>query len=180
MALSECVYYVAATLDGFIAGANGEIDWLVNDFAPEEAGYDAFFASVSGIIMGRKTYDAIRRHAQWPYQDRPTLVASRRAVTDAPRGVFAFSGTPAAMLAALRAHGARGRVWLEGGGGIAGQFLTVGLIDVLEVAIVPVLLGHGIPLFGGEAYPRFALEWARPLPSGMVHARYRLAASVDA
>lgn len=171
---AACVYYVAATLDGFIAGPNHEIDWLVNDYPAEEAGYDDFFARVTGIVMGRTTYDVIRRHPEWPYGKRPTLVATRRQLGDAPEGVFAFAGEPAAMLAALRARGAGGRIWLEGGGNLAGQFLAAGLIDEIELGIIPVLLGKGIPLFGGVDCPRLDLQWAKPLGSGIIHALYRL------
>lgn len=171
---ASCVYYVAATLDGIIAGPNDEIDWLVDDFPPEEAGFTEFFAGVSGIVMGRKTYDMVRRHSEWPYETRPTLVATRRPLGNAPEGVFAFSGEPAAMLEALRDRGARCLIWLEGGGDVAGQFLAAGLVDRLELAIIPVLLGSGIRLFGGVPCPKLQLERATPLPSGMVFAQYRL------
>jgi len=172
---ADCVYYVAATLDGFIAGPNDELDWLTDNFSPEEADYAAFFARVSGIVMGRKTYEIARSlSAEWPYETRPTLVATRRRLSDAPEGAFAFSGKPGAMHEALRGRGAHGLIWLEGGGDLAGQFLAAGLVDRLDLAIIPVLLGSGIRLFGGVPCPRLRLERATPLPSGMVFAQYRL------
>src|SRR5690606_34384538 len=101
---------------------------------------------------------------------------TRRPIADAPPSVFAMQGSPSELLEALHERGGRNRAWLVGGGDLAGQFLKAGLIDTLEIGIVPVLLGHGIPLFGGEPRPRLELQWAKGLPSGIVHALYDLRA----
>jgi dihydrofolate reductase len=167
------VYYVAVSLDGFIAGANDDISWL-DPYPATDIGYDEFIAAIDGLVMGRRTYEIVRRLGEWPYGSRPTAVASRRPLADAPEGVFAVHGTPAEMLAALETRGAGQHIWLEGGGDLAGQFLRDGLIDTLELGIIPVLLGHGVPLFGGAAVPKLKLQWAKPLPNGIIHANYRI------
>jgi dihydrofolate reductase len=88
-----------------------------------------------------------------------------------------MEGSPAELLAALHKRGGRNRVWLVGGGDLAGQFLRAGLIDTLEIGIIPVLLGRGVPLFGGEPGPLLHLQWAKSLTSGIVHSLYNLRAA---
>lgn len=170
---SDIVYYVAVSLDGFIAGANDDISWL-DPYPATDVGYDEFIAGIDGLIMGRRTYEIVRRFGDWPHGSRPTAVASRRPLSNAPEAVFAVHGKPAEILAALRERGAKGRIWLEGGGDLAGQFLEAGLIDTLELGIIPVLLGRGVPLFGGVPVPHLDLQWAKTLPNGIIHAQYRL------
>jgi dihydrofolate reductase len=169
----DCVYYVAVSLDGFIAGANDDISWL-DPYPATDVGYDEFIAGIDGLVMGRRTYEIVRRLGDWPYGPRPTAVATRRPLPDAPGGVFAIDGTPAEMLAALRERGAKGRIWLEGGGDLAGQFLNAGLIETLELGIIPVLLGKGVALFAGAPTPRLELQWAKALKNGIIHAQYHL------
>jgi dihydrofolate reductase len=169
----ECVYYVASSLDGFIAGENDDISWL-DRYPATDANYDAFFASIDGLIMGRRTYRVIQRHPSWPYGSKPTVIATRRPIADAPPSVFAMEGSPSELLAALHERGGRTRAWLVGGGNLAGQFLKAGLLDTLELGIIPVLLGRGAPLFGATPLPRLELQWAKGLPSGIVHALYDL------
>ncbi len=169
----DIVYYVAVSLDGFIAGANDDISWL-DPYPATDVNYDEFIAGIDGLVMGHRTYEIVRRLGDWPHGSRPTAVASRRPLANAPDGVFAIHGTPENMLAALRERGAEGRIWLEGGGDLAGQFLKAGLIDTLELGIIPVLLGRGVPLFGGAAMPKLDLQWAKALPSGIIHALYHL------
>jgi dihydrofolate reductase len=170
---NECVYYVAVSLDGFIAGENDDISWL-DPYPATDVGYDEFIAGVGGLVMGRRTYEIVRRMGDWPYGRRPTAVATRRALADAPEGVFAMDGTPAELLSALRDHRAKGRIWLEGGGDLSGQFLEAGLIDALELGIIPVLLGKGVALFGGVPLRHLELQWAKGLKHGIIHARYTL------
>jgi dihydrofolate reductase len=171
---TTCVYYAAVSLDGFIAGPDDDISWL-DPYPAEDVGYAGFIAGISGLVMGRRTYEIVMRLGDWPHGDRPTAVATRRPLDGAPPAVFAVAGTPREMLAALRARGADGRIWLEGGGDLAGQFLADGAIDEIELGVIPVLLGRGIPLFGGVARPHLALQWAKALPSGIVHVLYRTA-----
>ncbi len=166
-----CVYYVATSLDGFIAGENDDISWL-DPYPATEVGYDQFIAGIDGLVMGRRTYEIARSFGEWPHASRPTAVATHRQLADPPPGVFAVDGPPQTMLDAVRTRGAEGRVWLEGGADLAGQFLAAGLIDELELGIIPVLLGRGVPLFGGTPCPRLDLKWAKALPNGIVHALY--------
>jgi len=173
--MSDVIYMFAMSLDGFIARADGSFDWLDNFPADADFDFDTFLASLSGIVMGRATYDVVRRHEEWPYAKFPTVVATRRPVADLPAGVEAVSGDPQALLDNLRGRGAKGRIWMFGGGDLARQFMQAGLLDTVEVGTIPIILGSGITAFGGAQPDRWLdLEFAKPLKNGAVHCRYRV------
>ncbi|MDP3415845.1 dihydrofolate reductase family protein [Falsiroseomonas sp.] len=145
MTLFHC--HIATSLDGMIARPDGGVDWLVEGAPPPEAfGFDAFYDQVALILMGRGTYEAARRMGDWPYAGKPALVVTSRPLDDAPPGVETRPGDLPALVAELRQRGL-GLVWVEGGGQLLRGLLGIGALDRLEMAVVPVILGAGIPLF---------------------------------
>jgi dihydrofolate reductase len=95
--------------------------------------------------MGRKSYEAARRLGDWPYPGKLTVVTTR-PLDEAPLGVEARSGDMAAIAAELESRGYR-RVWVFGGGQIVRAVIAIGKLDLLEMAMIPVILGDGVPLF---------------------------------
>lgn len=173
--MSDVIYMFAMSLDGFIARPDGSFDWLDDYPADAEFDFDDFLASLSGIVMARATYDVVRRHQEWPYAKFPTVVATHRPVADLPAGVEAVAGDPQALLDNLRARGANGRIWMFGGGDLARQFMAAGLLDTIEIGTIPIILGSGIPAFGGAQPDRWLdLDFAKALKNGAVHSRYRV------
>jgi dihydrofolate reductase len=169
----DVIYMFAMSLDGFIARPDGSVDWLDKFPANDDFDFAAFESSVTGIVMGRGSYEAARRHPDWHYGRWPVLVATRRPIDDVPARVEAFEGAPAEQIARLRTIGATGRIWMFGGGDLVRQYLDAGMLDTVEIGIIPVVLGHGIPAFGGAQPDRWLdLEFARPLKNGAIHARY--------
>ncbi|MBL8580975.1 MAG: dihydrofolate reductase [Rhizobiaceae bacterium] len=169
----EVIYMFAMSLDGFIARPNGSFDWLENYPANADFDFDAFLASVTGIVMGRGSYDAARRLEEWAYGRYPCVVATSRPVENLPAGTVAMAAEPAELLADLRARGADGRIWLFGGGDLVPQFIEAGVLDTIEIGIIPVILGNGISAFGGAQPDRWLdLDFAKPLANGAIHARY--------
>jgi dihydrofolate reductase len=138
--------FIATSLDGFIARANGGIDWLPAD--AEEHGYEAFIASVDALVIGRKTYETVLAFDTWPYGEKQVFVLSTGTPAPAPPGAVVehMSGDPEEIVSRLTARGVR-HVYVDGGITIQ-RFLQAGLIQRLIITRIPVLIGTGIPLFG--------------------------------
>jgi dihydrofolate reductase len=164
--------FIATSLDGFIARANGALDWLPPE-GGEEHGYDAFIATVDALVIGRKTYETVLSFDTWPYGEKPVFVLSTRSLAPAPPGavVERLSGAPAEIVAQLAARGV-GHVYVDGGITIQG-FLQAGLIQRLIITRVPVLLGAGIPLFGPLTHDIILRHvGTRQYASGLVQSEY--------
>jgi dihydrofolate reductase len=145
--------FIATSLDGYIARADGRIDWLLQAQAGipagEDCGYQAFMDTVDVLVMGRKTYEQALAFDPWPYAGKRVVVLSRRgvAVPASLQGeVTVTAEAPATLHARLAAEGAR-RLYVDGGETIR-AFLQAGVIDDLILTTIPVLLGSGRPLFG--------------------------------
>lgn len=146
--MPRLIYYVASSLDGYIADENGSVDWLPQPEAGEDFGYGDFYASVDSLLMGRRTYDQVRSFGEWPYAFKPVRVLTRRPIEDAPDQVDAVAGAAPDLVAALGEEGFES-VWLVGGAELAEMFREEGLIDEWIVTLIPRTIGGGVPLFGG-------------------------------
>lgn len=163
--------FIAASLDGFIARADGAIDWLsLHALDQEPNGYGEFIATVDAIVVGRGTYDTVLGLGGWVYGDKRVVVLTHGA--RAPQhGEEFHAGDPASLLPRLA--GCR-RVYVDGGNVIS-QFFAADLIDDVTVGILPIVLGGGIRLFpGGEGEHRLVLERHHVYRSGMVQLAYRV------
>jgi dihydrofolate reductase len=144
-------YAVAASLDGFIAGPGGEADWIIAD---PEIDFRALFAQFDTALVGRQTFAGMARGKKKPgaLPGLKTFVFSRTLrQRDYPK-VTVVAEDAAATVAALRAESGKD-IWLFGGGALFRSLLDAGQVDAVEVAVIPVLLGEGIPLLppGGQA-----------------------------
>lgn len=167
------VAYIAASLDGFIAAADGSVGWL-EAFQATDYGYADFFAGIGTLVMGRATYDQVLGFGPWPYAGKPCLVLSRRGIAHPPPGVEAWTSDLEALAAHLVAL--ERRVWVVGGGRLIAGLLAHGAITELDLFIMPVLLGRGIPLFAGGHPPaqKLQLRETRNWPNGVVRLRYAI------
>lgn len=171
--------FIATSLDGFIARADGDIGWLLaRDDPTADHGYSAFIANKDLIVMGRGSYEKALTFDAWPY-DLPVLVLSEQLanaqVPEALKGKLRFSSrTPKDTMEELARQGVH-RVYVDGGR-LVQSFLRDGLIADLVITSVPVLIGSGRPLFG--ALPQdvdLKLISSRSFPSGLVQSSYQLA-----
>ena len=164
--------FLGCSLDGYIAGPNGELDWLTGF---DSTGYDEFFASVDALAMGRATFDVMQEIGPDFYQGVPVHVLS----TTLPPGPSADMGRSHVVvhpsIPALRAaldEAGLGRVYVDGGKTVQ-AFLAAGQLCDLTITRVPVLLGHGIPLFGPlPALVRAQLVSSRSTDDGAVQSVY--------
>lgn len=163
-------YQVAVSLDGFIAGPGGEYDWIVMDPAID---FGALFREFSTAVMGRKTFDMMA--AQGGDGAMPGLevvVFSRTLPPADKKGVRITNEDPKKVVTALKAKPGRD-IWLFGGGELFRSLLNAGLVDTVEVAVMPVLLGEGIPLLPAGGSTKLVLVDQKTLPaSGIVVLAY--------
>jgi dihydrofolate reductase len=170
--------FLAMSLDGFIAGEGDDLSWLPDPpyedmGSPEALTYEQFIADVGALLMGRGTYDVVRGFdVEWPWGERPVLVASRRALdAEAPPTVRRVEG-PIEELVAEARRAASGRDVYVDGGILVRQAVAAGLVDEMTIGIAPVALGSGHPLFAGlEERSRWTITEVHRSLGGMVQLR---------
>jgi len=164
---------VASSLDGYIATADGGIEWLTPfEGTGEDYGYADFYASVQAVVMGRQTFAQVEGFEKWPFEGKPVVVFTHHPLRSRFPETTATSESPAAVLTELEGRGLQ-RVWLVGGGELAGSFRRDSLINEYLVTVIPVLLGAGVPLFAPPGLQeQLALTECRSFPNGAVQLRY--------
>lgn len=172
--MPRIVYYAAMSADGFIADSDGGVGWL-DPFDSPEYGYEEFFAGVGAVVLGRRTYEQALSFGPWPYGKRPGVVVSSRTLGGLPPGVkcVAADGLPDAVQSLRSAVG--NDVWIVGGGQTARACLEAGLLEELEIYVIPRLLGRGVPLLGlGPLVTDLRLVETKPFGNGVVCLRWRV------
>ncbi|WP_421830401.1 dihydrofolate reductase family protein [Larkinella sp.] len=141
--MRKVILYIATSLDSYIAGPNGEIDWL---FTEGEFGYDAFMETVDTTLMGNETYKLIDTFPDFPYKLQTNYVFTRHPnAPEAPYVQFVTDDV-VAFVQDLKQQAGKD-IFLVGGGQINALLLEAGLIDELQVFVHPIILGKGIPMF---------------------------------
>lgn len=171
--------YIAASMDGFIAGEDDGLEFLnVVAADGEDYGYARFMASVDTVVLGRRTYDVMTRFPQWPLTGKHVVVLTHRAISPS-HGETAHQGALGPLFAALAAQGRR-RVYLDGGRTLTAA-LAQDVLQDLTVSIIPVTLGAGIPLFAG-GFPRrdWRLTAHHAYASGLVQLTWERARTATA
>jgi dihydrofolate reductase len=148
-------YAVAMSLDGFIAGPNGEADWIIMD--PEGASeWEAFYSQFDTIIMGRRSFEAAKTAGGGGSMPGMNVYVVSRTLRQEDHPGVTIVDDPARLIADLRSKPGKD-VWLWGGGSLFRSFVELGLVDTVEVGVMPVLLGEGVPLLSPPA-KRVALK----------------------
>lgn len=149
-------FSAAMSLDGYIAGSGGAIDWITMD---PELDFGALFARFDAVLVGRKSWEAAQAMGGVGSKGMECIVVSR--TLDAARAKKArVSADPAAAVSELRAKAGKD-IWLFGGGELLASCLALGLVDEIQVAVLPVLLGDVVPLLPRGVAPRTALRVLR-------------------
>jgi dihydrofolate reductase len=165
--------HIAMSLDGKIARSDGSFDWLM-PYPPQEFGIDAFHAEIDAVVMGRDTYEVERGMAAWPHT-KPVFVVTSRPIEAPPPLVEVRSDGLPAVADELGGRGYR-KIGVEGGGRFIRGLIAIGRLDVLEMAIIPLVLGDGIPLFP-PGTPELPLRMVKcePRSGGALHVVYEKA-----
>jgi dihydrofolate reductase len=164
-------YVVAMSLDGYIAGPNGEADWIIMD---PEIDFRALFEQFDTFLLGRRTFEAIGGERSRGQAGVQTIVFSRTLRQLDYPNVTIVSENPEDVLADLRAKPGKD-IWLFGGGSLFRSLLEARLVDAVEVAVMPVLLGKGIAVLPPKpSSERFELKLAssRMFETGIVSLEY--------
>ncbi|TFG50246.1 MAG: dihydrofolate reductase [Anaerolineales bacterium] len=168
--------YIAQSLDGYIAGKNGELDWLDNLPNPENSdfGFSAFMNEIDAVVMGRNTFETVMEFDGWLYT-KPVFVISS-SLAELPQEYTGKAKildlVPREIIDQLHKEGFD-NLYIDGGALIQ-SFLAENLIDELIITTIPVLLGEGIPLFGElEKRINFKLHKSEVLSSYLVKNHYR-------
>lgn len=161
-------YQVACSLDGFIAGPDDDFDWIT----PEPSfDFDELFAQFDILLMGRRTYEIVRAAGE-SFRGKQVVVASTTLRSEDHAGVEVVGGGLEARIRELRAQSGRD-IWLYGGGSLFSQLLDWDLVDTVEPALIPILLGDGVPLLSPPPVRRrLTLVGHRAYPSGIVVLEY--------
>src|SRR5437764_10443540 len=124
----EVVYYVASSLDGYIATADGGVDWLNRFHIPgEDHGAAELEASVDALLLGSHTYEFALKLGRWPSPNTPSWVFTRRDLRVLHPSISLTSQSPSEVIELLASRGVR-RAWLMGGGKLAASFHAAQLI----------------------------------------------------
>jgi dihydrofolate reductase len=171
-------YFVAASLDGFIATAKDDLTWLLefDGFEGGKESYESFMDGVGCIVMGGGTFTWLMEHepGNWPYSGTPCYIFTHHEFTAPPGADVTFVRGPVdEFIPDFMADAGSKNVWVVGGGNLAAQFAAAGRLDDIILSVIPVVLGDGKRLLPVEGpTPPLELTASRTLGSGIVELRY--------
>jgi dihydrofolate reductase len=177
--MTRTQYYVAASIDGYIADANGRLDWLFQFDSAEGVAehYKAFIDGIGALAMGAATYEFVLAHGgkSWPYKGLPTWVFTHRELPTFPEADIRFTQEDVGAVHEQMVRAAGGKnIWLVGGGNLVAQFAQRGLLNELLLGVAPVVLGGGAPLLPASITTPLELKGITRFGRGMVELRYEL------
>ena len=171
----EIIYYVACSLDNYIATLDGGVDWL-SPFEKdnEDYGYSEFYQSIDAILMGRKTYQKVLESGKWPYIEKPCWVFSNKLQSVTTPNTVVTSDDPLQLVKNLSGEDKK-RLWLVGGAQLAAAFRDQGLITQYIISIIPVLIGRGIPMMqASERHEKLELKYIKRFDNGLIQLFFKV------
>ena len=164
-------YVVASSLDGYIAGPNGEFDLIIMD---PEIDFGEIFSQFDTLLIGRLTYEGMAKSGNGAMPGMTVFVFSRTLKPGDHPEITIVSEKPEETISALRAKPGKD-IWLFGGGSLFRSLAEAGVVDTVEVAVIPILLGGGIPLLPSPAKRiGLSLKAHKVYESGIVSLEYTI------
>lgn len=173
MSDSDVVASLAVSLDGYIAQADGGVEFL-DKYPLEDFDFDSWVERIGALIMGSTTY-VKTLELGWIWGDRPTLVLTTRTDLPVPEGAnVTFEATPTAEAVRSFSANTPKRLWVFGGGKVITDALNGGAVDTLDITVMPEALGSGIPLFTDAWAGRMKLVESVPFGNGAIRLVYEI------
>jgi dihydrofolate reductase len=170
------IVHIGTSADGYIAGPNGDLEWLTSRPAPAGFyGMNAFMRSIDTKLLGRKTYEiSLRMGAKFDSKSRTIVFSHHASPVDAPSGVEFVNGAIGPFVSRLRKHPGKD-IWLMGGGELIASFLDEHAVDQFVISVVPVFIGDGIPLIARRhRHVPLDLQSVERFEDGVVQLHYRV------
>jgi len=168
--MRDIILYIATSLDGYIARLDESVEWL---FMDGDYGYEAFYASIDTVLLGRKTYAQILGFGDYPYPDKQNYVFTRSSDLPQAEGVEFVAADLASFVRDLKTQPGR-NIWLVGGAEIVAELMKHDLVDEFVISVHPIVLGDGIPLFlTGLETVELEFVSVKTYESGLVQLTYR-------
>src|SRR5687767_3411247 len=164
-------YHVAVSLDGFIAGPKGEFDWIIIDPIFD---FEAYFKQFDTFLLGRRTFEMTRQAGAPGMPDGTQTIVFSRTLRQSDYPDVVITSEVTGTISELKKKPGKD-IWLFGGGQLFRSLLDAGLVDIVEVAVIPILLSQGVPLLAaGARSPALQLTDTKTLPSGTVLLSYKI------
>ena len=177
---SKIIAYLAISVDGFIATADGGVDWL-NTFedGDSDTGYKEFIETIDTVIMGRKTFEQVLGFdGGWPYAGKKAIIISSKPIDKLPElGCWHAPCDIPDIVKEIKEQNSSKDVWLVGGSYTLDGFLKIDAVDILEIYVMPMLLKGGIPLFINRSesqLKKLQLKETKSWPNGTVKLLYNV------
>lgn len=174
--MGKIIFYVACSLDGHLSDEHGGVEWLEPfQNVPYDYGYTDFTESIGYIISGSKTYEQAKNFPEgWNFPvEQSYIFSSRKLETDGRDDILIWNEGIPKITEILTKKEAD--TWLLGGAKLAGQFFNENAVDELILAVMPVVLGNGKPLFDGIKKPTdMKLISSESFPNGVVQLKYEI------
>lgn len=169
--MRKVIYYLTASLDGFIARPDGTVDWLL-EAEGEDFGFAEFFETIDTVVMGRKTYETALSFGPYPYSSKRSFIFSQ-SMTQSDHAQIVQTSVTEFVSEQKKQSGKD--IWLVGGAEIAKAFFEANAIDQLIVFVQPILLGTGLPIVQSPGRDlKLRLIASQEYPAGLMRLDYQV------
>jgi dihydrofolate reductase len=174
--MRKIVLLLAVSLDGFIEGPNGEYDWCLTD---QDYGLSTFFKRIDSLFIGRKTYELMLTMPDQGVNGFPKLkeYIFSQTLDRVKDGAILIRDDVKSQIEKIRKEKGKD-IWLFGGAALTSSLMNLGLVDEISLAVHPILLGTGKPLFTDIAsIIHLKLMDTKTYASGLVTLNYQVVGS---
>jgi dihydrofolate reductase len=166
--MRKIILNIAVSLDGFIEGPGGEFDWCFTD---QDYGMSQFMSQIDTIFFGRKSYELMLKTNRNPFPDKMIYVFSKTKKYSEEK-IRSINEKIKKEIISIKNQKGKD-IWLFGGAELIATLLKYGLVDELQLAVHPLLLGGGKPLFNDiNRKIVFALKDTKTYSTGLVQLFY--------